>query len=125
LLEGVDVHPQLASGTKHQQVAFGGQVEPARRGVEGLADGVDGVAEVVRGGLLAKLWPEQVHHLLPLETVAGSQGEHLDKRGGLPQAPDISADGPRTHGYPKAAEQPDAHWLRARIPTLARRLDGV
>jgi len=68
--------------------------------------------QVVEGGFRVKIGPQQLHHLLPVETVSRGEGEQLEKAAGFLEVPLLFGDAPRPHRYPEATEQPDAKRLR-------------
>jgi len=70
LLEGIGVHPKIALRAQHQRFDFGSQVAGACFWVEGLACGVERLAQVVGGAPSAEVPPKQVH---PNVVKAGAQ----------------------------------------------------
>jgi hypothetical protein len=77
---------------------------------------MEDLVEVVGGFAHAQNGPEGLHNLLAVEAVARGQSEQLDEAPGLPQAPPILFDEPRSNAQTKAAEQPDAHHLKLAPP---------
>src|SRR5919112_2219871 len=72
---------------------------------------IEDLVEVVGCFAHARIGPEGLHNLLAVEAVAWGQSEQLDEAPGLPQAPPILFDEPRSNPHAKAAQQPDAHHL--------------
>jgi len=89
-LEGFDIDPQRAIGAQQELltpkmqevVARSGTASPSR-GFEGTAGDVEGVVQVVEGGLRLEIRPEKLYRLLPVQPVPLSQGEQLDEACGL------------------------------------------
>jgi hypothetical protein len=73
---------------------------------------VDDLVEVVGGFVYPQLGPKRLHNLLAVEAVAWGQSQQLQEAPGFPQAPLVLFDEPRSNTQTKAAEQPDAHYLR-------------
>jgi hypothetical protein len=65
---------------------------------------VEDPAEVVRRGLLPKVWPEQVHYLLSVQAMARRDRKELDEAGRLPEPPLILFYGLRPYRDPETAE---------------------
>jgi hypothetical protein len=65
---------------------------------------VEDAAEVVRRGLLPKVWPEQVHHLLSVKAMTWRECKKLDEAGRLPEPPLILFYGLRPYRDPETAE---------------------
>ena len=62
------------------------------------------LTEVVGCRPPARVGPEDVHYLLAVEAMAGSQGEQLHQGRRLPEAPDVLVDRFVTYCDPKATE---------------------
>jgi hypothetical protein len=77
---------------------------------------MEDLVEVVGGSAHAQIGPEGLHNLLAVEAVAWGQSEQLQEALGLPQAPPILFDEPRSNTQTKAAEQPDTHHLKLAPP---------
>src|SRR5215217_1663825 len=73
---------------------------------------MEGLAQVVRGGLPSEVGPEEVHHLFSVEMVARREGKQLDEACRLPEPPCVLIHSPGPHRNLEAAEQLDAHGLR-------------
>jgi hypothetical protein len=76
-LEGLDVHPQWCIRT--QRELFSPQKEVVRSarcvgGHEGTAGMVEYVVEVVGCSTRVKIWPQEVHHPLAVQSVASREG---------------------------------------------------
>lgn len=106
LLEGLDIHPQLSLRAQHELLPFAYQVAGAFIRIESPAGGVEGLAQVGRGRPPGRAGPQEIHRLLSVHAMAGSQGQELHQGGRLPQAPGVFGDGPGTHANPKPTEQP-------------------
>src|SRR5688500_11408197 len=70
---------------------------------------MEGLAQVVRGCLSARVGPEGVHGLLAVQAVAWGEGEQLHQGGRLPQPPLVVLNSARSDGNPEATEQPESH----------------
>jgi len=84
--EGLDIHPQRTIRTQGELLILkmkiagsGGAAASQHGGFEGAASDVQSVVEVVEGGLLMEIGPEQLRYLLAVEVVARGEGEHLDE----------------------------------------------
>ncbi|MDQ5812923.1 MAG: hypothetical protein M3358_19785 [Actinomycetota bacterium] len=62
---------------------------------ERAAGDVEGLVEVVGGGLRREIRPEEVHDLLAVEAVIRGEGKQLHEAGGLPEPPLAFPDDPR------------------------------
>ena len=120
VLEGIHVHPQLPLRAQDELLVPETQVALTRTrgGIEYLASAVDDLAQVVGGRPRGRVGPEQVHRLLSVHSMAGSQGEELHEARRLLRAPGILRDGRRTYTNPKASEQPYPYDLA--FPTRLR-----
>src|SRR5215211_890846 len=67
---------------------------------------MQGLTQVVGGGLRTQFRPERVYDLLTVETVTMRQGEQLHKARRLPEPPLAVLDDSRARRDPKAAQQP-------------------
>jgi hypothetical protein len=85
----------------------------ARRGIEGPTGTVEHLAQVVGGGLLSRVGPEEVDRLLSVHSMAGSQGKEFYQGGRLLRAPLLLPEGLGVHRNGEATEQPNAHRLRS------------
>jgi hypothetical protein len=81
-------------------------------GFQGAADGIEDLVAVVGGFAHARIGPEGLHNLLAVEAVAWGQSQQLQEAPGVPQAPLVLFDEPRSNTQTKAAELPDAHHLK-------------
>ena len=87
---------------------------------------VEHVVEVVGRSSRVQIRPQEVHHPLPVQSVARRESEQLDEARRLPQAPSTLLDGPSPHDDLEAAEQPDAYGLRsAGVPLRIRSRLGL
>jgi hypothetical protein len=81
---------------------------------------VEGVAQVIRGGLSVEVRPEQSHQPLPVQSVLVCQGEQFQQACGLFEAPGTPFETPRPNRDREAAEHVDAHglWLTGEASLL-------
>ncbi len=75
-----------------------------RGGIEDPTGTVQHLAQVVGGGLRSKIWPQEVHRLLAVETVVRREGKQLHQGSSLPQMPSIPFYGARPDGDSEATE---------------------
>jgi hypothetical protein len=76
-LERLDVHPQRWIRTQCELFFPENEVARSARcagGFEGSAGIVEYVVEVVGGSSRGKIWPQEVHHPLPVRSVARGEG---------------------------------------------------
>jgi hypothetical protein len=118
LLEGPNVDPERPFRTQFYLLALELQVagDGTRGGLQGLAGHVEGVAQVIRGGLSVEVRPEQAHQPLPVQSVLVRKGEQFQQACGLFEAPGTHFESPRPNRDKEAAEHVYAHglWLTGR-----------
>ena len=85
---------------------------------------MEGLTEVVCGGLPPKIRPEQVHGPLPVKVVPRREGEQLHQGGGLLEPPRALLHGAGPYRDPEPAEQPDAHRFGSPDPGIWRAFLG-
>jgi hypothetical protein len=111
-LEGVNVYPQRPVGTQHEplvaEVKVAGSDASRGGGPQDAAGDVQGVVEIIEGGLGVESGPQELHRLLAVEAVLLGQGEQLDQARSLLQAP-LLPDASRPHRHPEASKQMYAH----------------
>jgi hypothetical protein len=84
-------------------------VRSARRfagGLVGSAGMVERVVEVVGRSSRIQVRPQEVHHLLPVQSVTRRESEQLDEARRVPQMPRVIPDNLRPHRNAEATEQP-------------------
>ncbi len=74
------------------------------RHVDGAAREVGGLVQLRRGFFNGVVGPEEVEHLLPVQSQARSEREHLDERGRVPPGPVALVDSDRVDGHTELSE---------------------
>lgn len=106
LLEPVGVHDHLGAGKQLDLL-------PAENHPVGEAEGaacvVGRLVQARRGVGDGDLGPQQVDHLLPVQPVAGAEGEQLDEGGRVATRPGAVRHGLATDPHGEPAQQVDLH----------------
>lgn len=70
---------------------------------EGSAGMVEYLVKVVGGSSRVQIWPQEIHHPLPVQSVARREGEQLHEARRLPEPPSALIDLAIPHRDRKAA----------------------